>query len=183
VRFARPRSRRGALHAFLAAALLALALPACGYADGFQRDTTPLPSSLTGSGSTAAASGGTSSGSGYARLFIGLAVVVALIFAVRWVARRANGSKLPGGTGKLSVIATTPIGPNRALHLVRVGRELVLVGSAEQCVSALRVYDADESLELETLLDPPEAFAALAPASARGWSAFVDELRKRTARR
>jgi flagellar protein FliO/FliZ len=161
---------------------LALVAPGTALGDTFKRDRTPLPSSLTG-GSSAASTASTGSGGGFTRLAIGLIVVVALIFAIRWVVRRAAGTKLPGATGKLAVVATAPLGPNRAVHLVRVGSELVLVGSSEQRVDALRVYDADETVELQALLDPNAQFAPVATAGTGTRGSFLDELRKRTARK
>jgi flagellar protein FliO/FliZ len=163
------------------AVLLACALPQLALADAFQRDRTPLPASISGGAAATSDASGPSSGGGFARLAVGLIVVVALIFAVRWLVRRSSKAKLPGGSGKLAVVATAPLGPNRAVHLVRVGHELVLIGSAEQRVDALRVYDAEESAELGALLDPAAAqFAPLAPS---GSSGFVDELRRRTVRK
>ena len=41
-----------------------------------------------------------------------------------------------------------PLGPNRSLHLVRAGRELVLVGVAEHGVTPIRTYTEEEALEL-----------------------------------
>jgi len=179
VGFARPRGYRIALRSVAATVVVTLLSPELALADSFQRDRTPLPSAVTG---VKAGSASSSSGSGFGRLAIGLVVVLALIFAIRWLVRRSNGAKLPGGTGKLAVVATTPLGPNRAVHLLRVGPELVLLGSAEQSVTALRVYDAAETAALVAALEPEEQFAPLAGPAA-GRPGFVDELRKRTARR
>jgi flagellar biogenesis protein FliO len=185
VRFARPRSLRRALPAAVTAALLVCALPQLALADAFQRDRTPLPASITGSTSTTSSDASTSSsGGGFARLAVGLIIVLALIFVIRWFVRRSSNTKLPGSSGKLTVIATAALAPNRAVHLVQVGPELVLIGSAEQRVDALRVYDAEEAAELAAQLDPTNAqFAPLAPSGSSGWSGFVDELRRRTVRK
>jgi flagellar biogenesis protein FliO len=183
VRFARPRSLGRALPAAVAAALLLCATPQLARADAFEQDRTPLPAAITDGASTSDASG-PSSGGGFARLAVGLIVVVALIFAVRWLVRRSSKAKLPGGGGKLTVVATAPLAANRAVHLVRVGTELVLIGSAEQRVDALRVYDAEESAELSALLDPAAGqFSPLPPSGSSGWPGFVDDLRRRTVRK
>jgi len=167
------------------AALLACALPQLALADAFQRDRTPLPASITDSAaSTSSDAGASSSGGGFARLAVGLVIVLALIFVIRWFVRRSGNTKLPGSSGKLTVVATAALAPNRAVHLVRVGSELVLIGSAEQRVDALRVYDAEEAAELTAQLDPAAAqFAPLAPSGSTGWSGFVDELRRKTVRK
>jgi flagellar biosynthetic protein FliO len=185
VRFARPRSLGRALPAAVTAVLLACALPQLAFADAFQRDRTPLPMSITGStGGAASDASAPSSGGGFARLAVGLIIVLALIFVVRWLIRRSSKAKVPGSSGKLTVIATAALAPNRAVHLVRVGSELVLIGSAEQRVEALRVYDAEEAAELTAQLDPSTAqFAPLAPSGSTGWSGVVDELRRRTVRK
>ena len=47
-----------------------------------------------------------------------------------------------------------PLGPNRSVHLIRAGRELVLVGVAEQGVVPIRTYSEDEADALGLL--PPE---------------------------
>ncbi len=47
-----------------------------------------------------------------------------------------------------------PLGPNRALHLVRAGREIVLLGTAEHTVSPIRRYSEDEARALG-LIDAP----------------------------
>jgi flagellar protein FliO/FliZ len=73
-----------------------------------------------------------------------------------------------------------PLGPNRALHLVRAGRELVLVGVAEHGVTPIRTYTEEEALELGLIgedddldEDPPRAGAVR----------WLDRLRDRTVRR
>jgi flagellar protein FliO/FliZ len=38
-----------------------------------------------------------------------------------------------------------PLGPGRSVHLIRAGRELVLVGSAEQGVVPIRTYTEAEA--------------------------------------
>jgi len=43
--------------------------------------------------------------------------------------------------------------PGRLDHLVRAGREIVLVGAAEHAVTPLRVYTEDEARELGLLDD------------------------------
>ncbi|HKE81688.1 MAG TPA: flagellar biosynthetic protein FliO, partial [Solirubrobacteraceae bacterium] len=79
----------------------------------------------------------------------------------------------------LESTAVVPLGPNRALHLVRAGRELVLVGVAEHGVTPIRTYTIEEALELGLIgedfedSDPPRAGAVR----------WLDRLRDRTVRR
>jgi flagellar protein FliO/FliZ len=157
-------------------ALLALAV-ACPptAAAGFHRDRTPLPSSVSGdagSGSTGAAHASTTGS--FARMIVGLAIVIAVIYGVYWLLKAYSRSKAGGlrDDGRMTVLATTALAPNRSLHLVRVGDELVLVGSADGGLAPLRVYNAEEARRFEQ--DEPS------PPPARG--SVLEELRKRTAR-
>ena len=45
-------------------------------------------------------------------------------------------------------IATLPLGTNRSLHLVRAGREIVLLGVAEHGVTPIRRYSEAEARAL-----------------------------------
>jgi flagellar protein FliO/FliZ len=136
---------------------------------------------------THAATGGGAGGS-LARTFIGLAVVVAVIYGLTWVLRQMKSSKEERSTGfGLSAEASVPLGPGRSVHLIRAGRELVLVGSAEQGVVPIRTYSEDEAHALG-LLEPARLEAGEGPAGAppsRARSAVADvleRLRERTLR-
>src|SRR5262249_10174170 len=48
----------------------------------------------------------------------------------------------------LESVATIPLGTNRSLHLVRAGRELVLLGVSEQSVVPIRAYGEEEARAL-----------------------------------
>src|SRR5919199_1572418 len=61
-------------------------------------------------------------------------------------AHAANGS----GTS-LESLATLPLGTNRALHLVRAGTEVVLLGSAEHGVTPIRRFSEAEAIQLGLL--------------------------------
>jgi len=190
VRFARPPAKRfrqaTALAAAWAVAILVhapVALAAGAHrpaqAPANYQDTTPLRGISTGSGTSGVH---TSAGSLIGRLALGLALVVAVIYAVYWFLKRSAKAKnrLPAaGTGSgLSVVASTALGPNRAVHLLEVGDDLVLVGSAEQSVTPIRVYTGAEAQGLAEALDRNTAFRAVAEGGT-----LVDQIRRRTARR
>ncbi len=61
---------------------------------------------------------------------LALAIVVALIYACRYVLQRLGKTGRPGGTdlGVIEVLSRTGIGARQQLLLVRLGRRLVLVG-------------------------------------------------------
>jgi flagellar protein FliO/FliZ len=139
--------------------------------------------------------GGGSSGS-LARTFIGLAVVVAVIYGLTWVLRQMKKSSSEDartmGFG-LSTEASMPLGPGRSVHLIRAGRELVLVGSAEHGIVPIRTYTEEEAHELGLLGHPEPGDGdgdgagpsrSTGPGSRLRYAVtdLVDKLRERTAR-
>lgn len=88
------------------------------------------------------------------RTFVGLAVVIAVIYGLYWVLKQVKASREERATGTgLSSFAVVPLGPNRSLHLIRAGRELVLVGVAEHGVTPIRTYSEHEAEELGLIAD------------------------------
>jgi flagellar protein FliO/FliZ len=190
-----------ALTAALAAALLCVLLaPAYVLAAGKDPygETTPLNLPSDTKAHTADVGGGTSGG--LARTFVGLAVVVAVIYGLTWVLRQmkksSSDSDRTHGFG-LSTEASMPLGPNRSVHLIRAGRELVLVGSAEHGIVPIRTYTEDEALDLGLLAGPAaaqltagdavdgDATEVATTASGKAkllFSDTLDKLRDRTAR-
>jgi flagellar protein FliO/FliZ len=189
-------SLRALTAAFAAAflcVLLAPALAAAASGKDSYGENTPLDLG-TGQTATHASVGGGSGG--LARTFIGLAVVVAVIYGLTWVLRQmkksSSGELGTHGVG-LSTEASMPLGPNRSVHLIRAGRELVLVGSAEHGIVPIRTYSEDEARELgliehkQLTVGDIDGDATLVPdtASAKAKLLFagtLDKLRDRTAR-
>lgn len=143
------------LTAALAVALLCVLLaPAYVLAAGKDPygENTPLNLPSDSPAKVADVGGGTSGG--LARTFVGLAVVVAVIYGLTWVLRQmkksSSASERSHGFG-LSTEASMPLGPNRSVHLIRAGRELVLVGSAEHGIVPIRTYTEDEARDLGLL--------------------------------
>jgi flagellar biosynthetic protein FliO len=94
---------------------------------------------------------GGAAGSGL-RVLLGLAAVVAVIFVVWWILKRTNRGRAPGTSrgntgGIVSVLSTTAVGPNRNLHLVRVGDDVLLLGSTEHGIAALHTLDHESARE------------------------------------
>jgi flagellar protein FliO/FliZ len=117
------------------------------------------PLDLSGSTATAHAAGG----GNIARTIVGLAIVIAVIFGLRWVLKqfKASREKKAAGGG-LASMATLPLGSNRSLHVVRAGREVLVVGSGEHGVTPVRSYSEEEAralglLEAEADDEPPPA--------------------------
>jgi flagellar protein FliO/FliZ len=171
---------RALLTVLLAAAVYACSASVAFAADGFEKDTTPLPSSVTdsdGGGGIATASSG---GAAIARMVVGLAIVLAVVYGVYWLLKKRYGSSSGGkvADGRLEIVATTALAGNRAVHLLRAGDELFLIGSSEQSVTGLRSWGPEEALRLETVLaePPPKPQTATQPVG------FLDALRKLTVR-
>jgi flagellar protein FliO/FliZ len=130
----------------------ALMLSHAGSALAAGGESTPL--NLSG-GSTPAThvSGG---GSSLVRTIVGLFVVVVVIYGVAWILRRFKADKTrPSGQG-LSHVATLPLGGGRSVALVRAGRDVVLVGIAENSVTPIRRYTEAEALANGIELPPEE---------------------------
>jgi flagellar protein FliO/FliZ len=124
---------------------------------------------------------GVSSGGSLVRTFVGLAIVLAVIYGVAWVLKQVKSSKEERQRGNgLESTAVVPLGPNRALHLVRAGRELVLVGVAEHGVTPIRTYSEEEALELGLIGEDDDLDGDPPRAGAVRW---LDRLRDRTVRR
>jgi flagellar protein FliO/FliZ len=131
----------------------------------------------------------TASGSGsLVRTFVGLAIVLAVIYGISWVLKQVKRSKEERGQGtSLETTAVVALGPNRSLHLVRAGRELVLVGVAEHGVTPIRTYTEDEAIELG-LIDEDADLESMGvpgshPPSRAGAVRWLDRLKDRTVRR
>ena len=67
---------------------------------------------------------------------------------------KASKDSTAAGDG-LETIATLPLGTNRALHLVRAGREIVLLGTAEHTITPIRRYSEAEARALGLIDAPP----------------------------
>jgi flagellar protein FliO/FliZ len=131
-----------------AAACLGMLLAAPSALAASSSESTPL--NLPSVDQSQAATGG--SGGGLVRTFVGLAVVLAVIYGLYWVLKQVKASRETAASGQgLESVATIPLGPNRALHLVRAGRELMLLGVAEQTVVPIRAYREDEARALGLL--------------------------------
>ena len=125
---------------------------------------------------------GVSSGGSLVRTFVGLAIVLAVIYGIAWVLKQVKASKEERHRGSgLQTTAIVPLGPNRALHLVRAGRELVLVGVAEHGGTPIRTYTEEEAIELGLVGEDGEDLDDDPPRA--GAVRWLDRLRDRTVRR
>ena len=158
---------------------LLLLAPAALAADG---EGTPL--NLSDPDSAPAQAAGSASG-GLVRTIVGLAVVIGVIYGLYWILKQVKKSREDVATGSaLHTIATLPLGPNRSLHLVRAGHEIVLVGAGEHGVTPIRTYGEQEARALGLLMDEhdaePTTETALAVRSPRTFGGLLDQLRSKT---
>ena len=104
----------------------------------------------------AATSASANSGGSIVRTIVGLAVVLGVIYGLHWVLKQVKAGKdeTDESGDALESIAQLNLGPNRSLHLVRVGGEIVLLGAAEHQVTPIRRYSEAEATALG-LLEPP----------------------------
>jgi len=111
-----------------------------------------LPTPVAGGGIT---SYGTSDWLGLGlRLSLVLLAIWGAIIAMRWWVRRQSGAA-DSPTRRLELLETRSLGPNRALHLVRVGGRAVLIGATAERINALLAVD--DPAEVERLLEVDEA--------------------------
>ena len=133
---------------------------------------------------------GASSGGGLVRTIVGLAIVIGVIYGLYWVLKQVKSSREERASGQgLGTLATLPLGPNRSLHLVRAGGEVVLLGVGEGGVTPIRTYGENEARALGLIGDddePPAAAAALPgvpaarPTMREALRRSLDDLRSRT---
>lgn len=74
------------------------------------------------------------------RLALVVGVIWAAVYAMRWYARRAGGER-GSVTRSFDIVETRALGPNRALHLVRIGGRAVLIGATPERINALMEVD------------------------------------------
>ena len=149
-------------------------------------ENTPLnlPVQTTHSSSTPGASGGR-----LVHTYIGLAIVLAVIYGLYWVLKQVKASREERSSGQgLSSVATLALGPNRSVHLVKSGREYVLVGASENGVTPIRTYSEEEAHDAGLVPDPAESELE-APLPVRPQKSGIlikdvlDEIRRRTVRK
>jgi len=136
---------KASLHSRVAATVAAVVLlpaaPALAARTVASGESTPVD--LTGASNPGSHVG---EGGSIVRTIVGLAIVIGVIYGVAWVLRQVKASRQPRATGAgLATLASVPLGPSCSVHLVRAGRDLVLLGVAEQAVVPIRTYTEDEA--------------------------------------
>lgn len=157
--------------AAVAAVVTCMLLPAVGWAaDGTK--TTPAKGEdtpITVPADDGAAAASASSGGNIVRTFVGLAIVLAVIYGLYWVLRQVKASREEATKGDgLAAVASIGLGPNRALHLVRAGQDYILVGVGEHAITPIRTYTEAEAVVAGLVPDPAAADVIDGDAAATG---------------
>jgi flagellar protein FliO/FliZ len=127
----------------------------------------------------------TGSGGSFFRMLFGLLVVVGVIYGVYWVLKKVKQGKEERASGSgLSTIATLPLGPNRSLHMVRAGGEVVILGVGEGGVTPIRSYTEEEALEAGLIGVEPDDFEEPpdGPPASSSLKGLLEQLRQATVR-
>jgi len=117
-----------------------LLLPALAHGQGAESGPVGKPSS-----SSSALDGGM--GWGVLRLFIGLGIVIAIIAGIAWFVRRRQGivPRSRGALPGLEALGSLPLAPNRAIHAVRLGDEIILVAMSEGAATVVARRSGEEA--------------------------------------
>jgi flagellar protein FliO/FliZ len=150
--------------------------PAANAAAAASGENTPL-APIGHTTATHVASGGAS----IVRTIAGLFIVIAVIYGIAWILKQAKkGKNRPTGQG-LSQVASLPLGSGRSVTVVRAGREVIVVGVAENGVTPLRTYSEEEAHALGIDVPPAEETSAAVGGEKPGGRA-LDALRRMTVR-
>lgn len=98
-----------------------------------------------GDGSTTRATTAADSFTG-SRMIVALAVILGLIFALRFVVRRfVPSTVVSGASGAVRVLSRSAIGPRQHVVLLQVGRRVIVVGDSAGTIKPLgEITDPDE---------------------------------------
>jgi flagellar biogenesis protein FliO len=101
-----------------------------------------LPSTPAGASDTAASVSGTAD---FSRMFIGLLIVIGVIFAFRQMARKMALVPGIGKPGAVRVISRSPLAPRQQILVLHVGKRLIVVGDSGGNMNPLcEISDPDE---------------------------------------
>jgi flagellar protein FliO/FliZ len=151
---AAPRAALPALGtAMIGLAVLAGACPAQAFTPSSKGGGEKTPLDLLPSSNGSQTSSG---GASIVRTIVGLLIVIAVIWGLTWILKQVKTGRETRSAGSgLTSLATLALGSGRTLHLVRAGRDYLLVGSAEHGVAHIHRYTEEQARDAG-LLDLPE---------------------------
>jgi flagellar protein FliO/FliZ len=135
--------------------LLAWASPASAFTAANTKKGTGEQTPLN-LGSPSTSTHTSSGGASIVRTIVGLAIVLGVIWGLSWILRQVKGRRDPrvAATGLTSVAALS-LSSGRSVHLVRAGKDYLLLGSAEHGLMPIHRYTEQQALEAG-LLSPEE---------------------------
>ncbi|HEY9077918.1 MAG TPA: flagellar biosynthetic protein FliO [Anaerolineaceae bacterium] len=81
--------------------------------------------------------------------FFKLLVVLILIYVIAISFMQWRGNPFARKTQRMAVVETLQLTPKRALHLVKIGEQILLVGATDHGITLLRSFNPDELPEEE----------------------------------
>ena len=99
------------------------------------------------------------SASSIANMFMGLGLVLALIFLMAWVARRMGGMQL-SGSQRIRLLGGLSLGPREKVVLIQVENKRLLLGVAQGQVNTLHELEGEYDSAVEPSQDAAGDFKA-----------------------
>jgi flagellar protein FliO/FliZ len=133
--------------ALLCCCLLAWADPASAFTAAHTKKGTGEETPLN-LGSPSTSTHTSSGGASIVRTIVGLAIVLGVIWGLSWIMRQVKARRDPrvAATGLTSVAALS-LSSGRSVHLVRAGKDYLLLGSAEHGLMPIHRYTEQQALE------------------------------------
>ncbi|MBI5833085.1 MAG: FliO/MopB family protein [Armatimonadetes bacterium] len=95
------------------------------------------------------------------RTLFALGLVVGLIYLTAWAAKAKGGITAAPSGYRLRVVETIALAPNRSLHLVAVGQQVLLLGAGTDGMRTLATFSAEElGYDPDSAVPPAESFMA-----------------------
>jgi flagellar biogenesis protein FliO len=101
------------------------------------------------------------------RMILVLGFVIGSIYVVFYFLKRSSTQRLAGGAGLLRIVDEHALAGGKSLHLIEVGRQVFLVGAADDSVGLISEITDDETLDTIRLAvsvqasEQPRAFSDL----------------------
>ena len=86
----------------------------------------------------------------YLSLFLGLFLVVALIYLTGYVYQKLTKVKINSVNdflNKPEIISTTPLGQGKNIHVIKINNEYILIGATQNNINFLKNLDKDYILK------------------------------------
>jgi flagellar protein FliO/FliZ len=140
----------------------AAAQPAAGSAVGTTRtvdETTLSLGDTTAPAKAAKNAAGSNTLAYFLRMIVVLALVLAAIYGLYRLMKSLSKPKIPDNS-TVKVLASTSLGPGKALHVIGLGSKAYLIGATDSSISLMAEIEDKEfvdALTLEAALRPPSS--------------------------